>query len=132
MKSANFYLKLLFVLAIILGFIEYFKIGRSLVNGTRTKTFISVSPFAINAGEADSLPSEVLAAKKLIDRNSLKTFSLDKKFLNDPLLYQRVIEFSYPARFSKSNYFIGIVNGELKSKCNLIDSDADVGAYVCE
>jgi hypothetical protein len=126
------YVDFLLIILICAGLFEYFKIGKSLVGGTLTNSFINSSPFALNAGENSSLPTEVINAKKLIHRNSLQIFLLDKKFTTDPFLYQRVIEFSYPAKLGSSVYFIGMANGELKSKCNLIDTEENVAAYVCK
>ena len=75
---------------------EYFKIGKSLVSETLTSNFVNSSPFALHAGENDSLPPEVINAKKLINRNLLQIFSLDEKFFIDPFLHQRLIEFYMP------------------------------------
>jgi hypothetical protein len=132
MKNRSTFFNLLFIAIICIGLFQYYKIGNSLAPGTLTEGFINVSPFARHAGEKESLPAEVIAAKKLIGRNSLKIFSLADNFLTDPLLYQRIIEFAYPARVGGSSYFIGIVNGELKSTCHLIDSEENVGAYACK
>jgi len=131
MKKKRFINFLLTVL-ICAGLIEYFKIGKSLVSETLTNSFVNSSPFALHAGEDSSLPAVVINAKKLINRNSLQIFSLDEKFINDPFLHQRLIEFSYPARFGNSNYFIGMSNGELKSRCDLIDTEENVSVYVCK
>ena len=127
-KIINF----LLIVLICAGLFEYIKIGKSLVGRTLTNNFINSSPFALNAGENSSLPAEAINAKKLIHRNSLQIFSLDENLINDTFLYQRIIEFSYPARFGISEYFIGLTSGELKSKCNLIDTEENVAAYVCK
>jgi hypothetical protein len=66
-KFINFLLTVL----ICAGLNEYFKIGKSLVSETLTSSFLDSSPFALHAGENSSLPTEVINAKKLINRNSL-------------------------------------------------------------
>ena len=120
------------IVLIFLGIFEYFKIGRSLVSVTLNKNFIYVSPFKKDAGIVDSLPNEVISAKHIIDRNQLKTYDLADFFLNDEYLYQRMVEFSFPARVDRSNLYIGLVNGDLSRRCSLIDRENRVALYDCK
>jgi hypothetical protein len=117
---------------IFLGILEYFKIGRSLISVTLNKNLIYASPFEKDAGTNDSLPNEVISAKHIIDRNQLKVYDLTDFFLNDAYIYQRMIEFSYPARVGQSNTYIGLVNGDLARRCTLIDRENRVALYDCK
>lgn len=126
------FLNVILIALICLGIFEYFKIGRSLVNVTLNKNFIYVSPFKKDAGVVDSLPNEVISAKQIIDRNQIKTFGLADFFLNDVYLYQRMVEFSYPARLGQSNQYIGLIDGDLSRRCSIIDRENRVVLYGCK
>lgn len=122
---------LIFVI-ICIGIYEYFKIGKSLVRSTLKQEFITVSPFSQNAGIEDSLPKEVIDAKKLIIRNQIDKYGLVDIFEKDVYLFQRLVEFSYPARFGSSPYYIGLRAGDLNNKCLKIDIENDVTLYECQ
>ena len=128
----SFSLKFIIALLFLAGTIEYFKIGKSLINSTITKSFINVSPFSIGAGDIDSVSADILHAKNLILKNSLKTFSLGKSFDSDPYLHQRIVEFAYPAKLTESNFFIDSINSKLNASCKLVDKYMNVGLYDCK
>jgi hypothetical protein len=120
------------LLIVIAGIHEYFKIGKSLINSTMSKSFIHGSPFAEKAGENDSLPQEVISAKKLIEKYSVDVFALGPEFHSDPYLLQRVSEFAYPSKIGNSQFLLGIKNSPKTIGCSKIDEDGAVDLYECK
>jgi hypothetical protein len=126
--ALNFFLLLL----VIAGIHEYFKIGQSLIHSTSSKSFINSSPFAEKAGEHDSLSKEVISAKNLIERHSIKIFSLGPEFYSDPYLLQRVIEFAYPSILGNSQFLLELKDSPVKIGCSKKDEDGAVDLYECK
>lgn len=128
-------LKILIILISLIGIIEYTKISLSLVDGTYTKKFLSVSPFSKGAGEVDSLPPEVLDLRSLVERNRLISFSLRFSSMDESkklFITARSVEFLYPARIDENSRFI-IFIGELPflENCKIIDKFKNNTLYEC-
>lgn len=135
MNLKHILLKILIILISLIGIIEYTKISLSLVNGTYTKKFLSVSPFSKGAGEVDSLPPEVLDLRSLVEKNRLISFSLRFSSMDESkklYITARSIEFLYPARIDEKSRFI-ILIGELPflENCKIIDKLKNNTLYEC-
>jgi hypothetical protein len=128
-------LKTVTLLIALIGIIEYTKIGLSLVDGTYTKKFITVSPFSKGAGEVDSLPPDILDIRSIIERNNLTAFSL--RFSSEDegkilFITARTIEFLYPTRVDeKSRFVILIGEQQLLNNCKIIDKLQKITLYEC-
>jgi len=128
-------LKILIILISLIGIIEYTKISLSLVDGTYTKKFLSVSPFSKGAGEVDSLPPEVLDLRSLVEKNRLISFSLRFTSIDESkklFITARSVEFLYPVRIDDNSRFI-IFIGELPflENCKIIDKFKNNTLYEC-
>ena len=134
-SSKNGLLKILLIVIIFIGVIEYTKIGLSLRDGTYTKKFINVSPFSKGAGEVDSLPPEILDIKTMGDRNNLTTFSLRFSSNDESIklfIIARAIEFLYPARIDSNSRFIFVIGSQQFIKgCKTVDQLHEITLYEC-
>ena len=128
-------LKTVTLLIALIGIIEYTKIGLSLVDGTYTKKFITVSPFSKGAGEVDSLPPDILDIRSIIERNNLMAFSL--RFSSEDegkilFITARTVEFLYPTRVDENSRFIILIGEQqLLNNCKIIDKLQKITLYEC-
>jgi len=127
--------KILLLLIVLIGIIEYAKIGLTMRDGTYTKKFIAVSPFSKGAGEVDSLPPEVLDMKSMSERNNLSKFNLEfsSNYEWDKLLITaRALEFLYPVRIDVDSRFIFLIGDKpLLKSCKILDQFHQITLYEC-
>lgn len=127
--------KFLLFLIILVGLIEYIKIGRSLLDGTYTKKFINSSPFSKGAGEIDSLPTEILDIKTIIERNNLTVIRLEFSSIDEPLkvrLAARALEFLYPVKLNPKSQFVFLIGKQQSlDGCKNLDQLHDVNLFEC-
>jgi len=101
-----------------------------------TQTFNPVlltQAFKENAGAAESLPAEVIHLNSLIAKNGLRTFSLAGALNENPLLHQRAVEYTYPARLdANAKNVFALAGTALKNNCRLTDHQENVEHHVCE
>lgn len=128
-------IKILLPLIVLIGIIEYAKIGLTMRDGTYTKKFISVSPFSKGAGEVDSLPPEVLDIKNMSERNNLSAFNLEfsSNYESTKLLITaRALEFLYPVRIDVDSRFIFLIGDKpLLKNCKILDQLQQTKLYEC-
>ena len=128
-------IKIFLLLIVLIGIIEYGKIGLSLRDGTYTKEFIAVSPFSKGAGEVDSLPPEVLDIKNMSERNNLSTFNLEFSSKDESMklfIIARALEFLYPVRIDVDSRYIFFIGGKpLLKSCKILDQLHQITLYEC-
>lgn len=56
-----------------------------------------------SAGDIFSVPSEVLEMRDICAENKIKKFALSPELAENPLVYQRAVEFLFPIRIDKKN-----------------------------
>ena len=112
LKNKKIFIFFLFICLIQLFYIFNFRSG--------FKYDVFKDPFSINSGVIYALPIEVIEFKKIINDKNINTFNLSKKLQKDNLVYQRIIEYSYPNRFDNSSkYFISYKDEEVENNCKL-------------
>jgi hypothetical protein len=128
-------IKISLLLIVLIGIIEYAKIGLTMRDVTYTKEFIGVSPFSKGAGEVDSLPPEVLDIKNMSERNNLATFNLEfsSKYESTKILITtRTLEFLYPVRIDADSRFIFLIGDKpLLKSCKILDQLHQITLYEC-
>ncbi len=125
-------IKIFLLLIVLIGIIEYAKIGLSLRDGTYTKEFIAVSPFSKGAGEVDSLPPELLDIKNMIERNNLSTISLQFSSKVESMKFFSAVEFLYPVRIDADSRFIFLIGEQpLLKSCKILDQLHQITLYEC-
>ena len=125
-------IKIILLLIVLIGIIEYTKIGLSLRDGTYTKEFIAVSPFSKGAGEVDSLPPELLDIKNMIERNNLSTISLQFSSKDESMKFFSAVEFLYPVRIDTDSRFIFLIGEQpLLKSCKILDQIHQIALYEC-
>jgi len=89
--------------------------------------------FKQDAGASSSLPPMILSLNALITREKIQKFRLEGALNDDPLLYQRAIEYTYPARLDPGAKDVFVIKGTpLNSNCVIINHQDSVAHYVCE
>jgi len=112
LKNKKIFFFFLFICLIQLFYIFNFRSG--------FKFDVFKDPFSINSGVMYALPIEAIELKKIINDKNISKFNLSKKLQKDNLIYQRIIEYTYPNRFDNlSKYFISYKNEKVDNKCKL-------------
>jgi hypothetical protein len=123
------------LLIVLIGIVEYTKIGLSMRDQTYTKEFIDGSPFSKGAGEVDSLPPEIIDIKHMSERNNLSTFSLQfssKDELYKIFIIARTLEFLYPVRIDADSRFIFFIGEQpLLKSCKILDQLHQIALHEC-
>jgi len=89
--------------------------------------------FKENAGATESLPAEVVHLNSLIAKNGLREFNLAGVLNENPLLHQRAVEYTYPARLdANAKNVFALAGTALKNNCRLINHQENVEHHVCE
>ena len=89
--------------------------------------------FKQDAGAASSLPPMILNLNVLIAKEKIQKFRLEGALNDNPLLYQRAIEYTYPARLDPSAKDVFVIKGTpLKNNCVMINHQDSVEHHVCE
>lgn len=95
-------------------------------------TAIKGSPFSINAGEQQSLPSIVIEMRDLAAQLDLKEFRLSPLFVNNEFLRQRSVEFLFPKKIVDSAKIVMAHKSEAQfTGCKLIGSGREINIYEC-
>ena len=93
---------------------------------------ISGSPFAIDAGEEQSLPLVVVNLKKLAVAYRIKNFAMSKSFIDDAWINATVREYTYPIKYLKeSNFYFSLEGEGAPAYCQKIGMEKKVILYEC-
>lgn len=93
---------------------------------------ISGSPFAIDAGEEQSLPLVVVNLKKLAVAYRIKNFAMSKSFIDDAWINATVREYTYPIKYLKeSNFYFSLEGEGAPAYCQKIGIGKKVILYEC-
>ena len=68
-------------------------------------------------GEKEALLPELIEIKKILKKNNLKEFNLDKELILNSYYYQRTIEYFYPIKFNENSSYIISKKKNTQSKC---------------
>lgn len=89
--------------------------------------------FQENAGTMESLPAEIVSLKTLMTRHHLQRFNLAEEMNDNPLLHQRAVEYTYPAKLDSTAKNVFAIKGTLlPNSCRLIDHQENIEHYVCQ
>jgi hypothetical protein len=122
----------LFAVSCVWFFGELIYIGLLMKNSQFDKAPIT-SPFAIHAGEENSVPEEIIAMKRLAAEFHIETFSLSQSLLQNNYITQRAIETLYPTRFFlDSKMKFALRNEDYPEGCNQLWIDGDVALVECK
>lgn len=89
--------------------------------------------FKKDAGAVESLPEEIVSLHTLLKREKIQKFNLTGTMKDNPLLYQRAVEYTYPARLDSSAKDVFAIKGNrLESNCQLVSQLNNVEHYVCK
>lgn len=93
---------------------------------------ISGSPFAIDAGELQSVPLEIIDLKKLAIAHRIQSFAMSDGLLGDHWLYATAREYTYPIKYLKqSNFYFALEGEPAPVNCNKIGIGKKVILYEC-
>ena len=80
------------------------------------------NPFAKDSGLEFSLPPQVIESSKLIKKHQIDNFNLSDGIKNNEALYQRIIEFNYPIKFTKEeNIYFFLKQEVFSEKCKILE-----------
>lgn len=114
--------RIILLLVLLLSSIE-------LAHKFQLKLFLSA--FKENAGAKESIPHEVLDIKDLASIKN-QHFRLCDEISNDPLLFQRTVEYLYPLRIDKaSNLLFCTQQADNLDQCKKIESKGKIDLYEC-
>lgn len=83
------------------------------------------------AGEMSALPQIAIDIKTLVHQYDISKFQLSNELKEQTMIYQRIIEFTYPAREQKSQFlFTTRENNQLN--CRKIDQLHEALLYECK
>ena len=84
---------------------------------------VVINPLLKNSGIKFAVPSETIEVKRLIRKHNLVYFNLSENIKKDVYLYQRTVEFNYPARIENNSKFIYLLKKEKKkSSCTVVEN----------
>jgi hypothetical protein len=93
---------------------------------------ISGSPFAIDAGELQSVPLEIIDLKKLAITYRIQSFAMSNGLLGDHWLYATAREYAYPIKYLKqSNFYFSLEGEGAPAYCQKIGIGKKVILYEC-
>lgn len=91
------------------------------------------SAWTPGAGARQSLPPEVLEGAALLARHDVRVFRLEASLEADPLLRQRLGEFTYPRRVEKGATIPTLSRaGVTPAGCKLLEAGELVALHACD
>lgn len=91
------------------------------------------SAWTPGAGARESLPPEILEGAALLTRHEVQVFRLEASLESDPLLRQRLGEFSYPRRVDKLATIPTLSRtGVTPAGCRLLEAGELMALHACD
>ena len=78
------------------------------------------------------MPDIVIEANQILKSKNIISFNLSENIKKDMYLYQRIIEFNYPIKFSENSKFFITPFEENKKNCEKISEKKLVSLYKCK
>jgi hypothetical protein len=103
-----------------------------LARNARFAPHLLASAFSPDAGVRESLPEPVVAARSLLRRHDVTTFSVAGDPVRNKHFVRRLTEAAYPARLAQASSRVIVRPGDVApGTCELLDRTDDVGLYDC-
>ena len=96
------------------------------------QTEILKNPFKRDSHANLTLPDIVIEANQILKSKNIISFNLSENIKKDMYLYQRIIEFNYPIKFSENSKFFITPFEENKKNCEKISEKKLVSLYKCK
>ena len=90
------------------------------------------NPFKRDLHANLTLPDIVIEANQILKSKNIISFNLSENIKKDMYLYQRIIEFNYPIKFSENSKFFITPFEENKKNCEKISEKKLVSLFKCE
>jgi len=90
------------------------------------------NPFKRDLHANLTLPDIVIEANQILKSKNIISFNLSENIKKDMYLYQRIIEFNYPIKFSENSKFFITPFEENKKNCEKISEKKLVSLYKCK
>ena len=90
------------------------------------------NPFKRDSHANLTLPDIVIEANQILKSKNIISFNLSENIKKDMYLYQRIIEFNYPIKFSENSKFFITPFEENKKNCEKISEKKLVSLYKCK